>query len=45
VASFLEKLLDDVSKEKVNAWRITAKTGVQQIQQWLGGLKEKYGNR
>jgi hypothetical protein len=45
VASFLEKLLDDVSKEKVNAWRITAKTGVQQIQQWLGGLKEKYVNR
>jgi hypothetical protein len=45
MASFLEKLLDDVSKEKVEAWRSTAKTGVKQIQQWLGGLKAKYGNR
>ena len=45
MASFLEKLLDDLSKEKVNAWRMKAKTGVQQIEQWLDGLKAKYGNR
>lgn len=44
MASFLEKLLDDVSKEKVNAWRIVAKAGVEQIEKWLGGLKERYGN-
>jgi hypothetical protein len=44
MASFLEELLDALSKEKVNAWRIKAKTGVQQIQEWLDGLKERYGN-
>jgi len=45
MASFVEKLLDGLSKEKVNAWRIKAQTGVQQIQEWLDGLKERYGNR
>ena len=45
MADFLEKLLDDVSKEKVNAWRIKAETGVEQIKEWLGGLKEKYGSQ
>ena len=44
MASFLEKLLNDLSKEKVNDWRIKAKPRVQQIQEWLGGLKEKYGS-
>jgi len=36
--------LYDLSKEKVNTWRIKAKTGVQQVQEWLDGLKERYGN-
>jgi hypothetical protein len=45
MASFLEKLLNDVSKEKVNDWRIEAKPRVQQIQEWLSGLKERYGNQ
>jgi len=46
MASFLEKLLKNVSsKEKVNDWRIKAKPKVQQIQGWLGGLKERYGNQ
>ena len=44
MASFLEKLLEDLSKEKVNAWRIKAKTGTQQIREWLDGLKERYGS-
>lgn len=44
MASFVERLLDDLSKEKVNAWRIKAKTGTQQIQEWLDGLKERYGS-
>jgi len=44
MASFLEKLLDNVSKEKVNAWRIKAKPEVQRIEEWLRGLKEKYGS-
>lgn len=37
--------LFDLSKGKVNTWRIKAKTGVQQVQEWLDGLKERYGNR
>ena len=45
MASFVEKLLDDLSKEKVNAWHIKTKTGVQQIQEWLDGLKERYGSQ
>jgi hypothetical protein len=43
MADFLERLLDDLSKEKVKAWRVEAKTGVQQIQEWLAKLKEEYG--
>jgi len=43
MADFIERLLDDVSKEKVAAWRIEAKTGVQQIKEWLTNLKERYG--
>ena len=45
MADFLEKLLADVSKEKLKAWQIEAKTGVQQIQEWLAGLKERYGSQ
>lgn len=45
MADFLEKLLDDMSKERVQVWRIKAKTGVQQIQEWLVRLKEKYGRQ
>lgn len=45
MASFLEQLLDHLSKENVKTWRIKQKAGVQQIQEWLGGLKERYGNR
>ena len=45
MAEFLERLLANVSKEKVKAWRIEAKTGVQQIKEWLSGLKERYGSR
>jgi hypothetical protein len=45
MAEFLERLLDDLSKEKVKAWRVTAKTGVEQIKEWLGGLKERYGSQ
>lgn len=43
MVSFLEKLLNDVSKEKVNDWRIEARPRVQQLQEWLAGLKEEYG--
>jgi hypothetical protein len=43
MAEFLERLLADVSKEKVKAWRNEAKTGVQQIKEWLSALKERYG--
>ena len=43
MAYFLEKLLDDVSKEKVKAWRVELKTKVQRIQEWLAKFKEKYG--
>jgi len=42
MADFLERLLGDVSKEEVKNWRIEAKPRVQQIQEWLGGLKERY---
>ena len=45
MASFLEKLLENLSKENVNAWRIKAKTGVQQVQEWLDELKERYGSQ
>jgi len=45
MASFLEKLLANLSKEKVNDWRIEAETGVQQIEEWLGRLKEIYGSQ
>ena len=45
MADFLGKLLDDLSKEKVKAWRIKAKIGEQQVQEWLGGLETRYGNR
>lgn len=52
MADFLEKLLDNVSKEKGNMWRIKAEMGIQQIQEWLAELKERlvelkerYGNR
>ena len=45
MAEFLERLLDDLSKEKVRAWRVTAKTGVEQIKEWLSGLKERYGSQ
>jgi hypothetical protein len=43
MADFLERLLDSVSKTKVKMWRSEAKTGVQQIKEWLGELKERYG--
>ena len=42
MADFLEKLLANVSKERVKVWRIKAETEVQQIQDWLAKLKEKY---
>lgn len=41
---FVEKLIDNVSKEKVNAWRVKAKPEVELIQEWLSGLKERYGS-
>lgn len=41
MASFVEKLLNDLLKEKVNTWRIKTKTGVQQVQEWLDGLRER----
>jgi hypothetical protein len=45
MVSFLEKLLNDVSKERLNDWRIEAKPRVKQLQEWLAGLKERYGNQ
>jgi hypothetical protein len=39
---FLGKLLDDLSKENVNAWHIEARTAVEQTQEWLDGLKGRY---
>lgn len=41
MADFLEKFLDNVSKEKGNVWRIKAGIGIQQIQEWLAELKER----
>ena len=41
---FVEKLIDNVSKEKVNAWRVEAKPEVELIQEWLRELKERYGS-
>lgn len=45
MADFLERLLRDVSRERVTAWRDEAKTGVQQLKEWLGELKGKYGSQ
>ncbi|MFH1775084.1 MAG: hypothetical protein ABH839_00280 [Chloroflexota bacterium] len=42
---FLENLLDDLSQEKVNIWRLQARTGIQEISEWLDGLKHKYGSK
>lgn len=44
MSSFLEKLLDSVSKEKVNAWRLQSKKGIREILDWLDSLKHKYGS-
>ena len=44
MVSFVEKLIDNVSKDKVNAWRVKAKPEVELIQEWLSGLKERYGS-
>lgn len=45
MTSFLENLLDDLSQEKVNTWRLQAKTGIQEIIKWLDGLKHTYGSK
>ncbi len=42
---FLEDLLNDLSQEKVNTWRLQAKTGTQEIIEWLDGLKHTYGSK
>lgn len=39
MTKFLGRLLDDLSKENVNAWHIKARTAVQQVEEWSGGLK------
>lgn len=44
MTSFLEKLLGDLSQEKVNTWRLQVRAGIQQISEWLDGLKQKYGD-
>jgi len=41
---FVERLIDNVSKEKVKAWRVKAKPEVELIQEWLSRLKERYGS-
>lgn len=45
MASFLEKLLGDLSQEKVNTWRLQVKTGTQAILEWLDSLKHTYGDK
>jgi len=40
---FLGKMLGDSSKENVNSWHSRARTAIQDTQQWLDGLKGKYG--
>ena len=45
MASFVEKLLENLSQEKVNAWRIETRAALQQIQEWLNGLKDRYGSQ
>ncbi|HUX48629.1 MAG TPA: hypothetical protein VMV76_05640 [Dehalococcoidia bacterium] len=45
MTKFLGKLLDNLSKENANAWHIKATTAVEQAQEWLDGLKGRYGNR
>ena len=45
MTSYLEGLLDDLSQEKVNTWRLHAKAGMQEISEWLDGLKYKYGSK
>ena len=42
MTKFLGRLLDDLSKENVNAWHIKARTAVQQAEEWSGRLKGKY---
>lgn len=44
MVSVLEKLLNNVSKEKVHAWRTETEERVQKIQEWLDGLKARYGS-
>jgi len=44
MGSFVEKLIDNVSKEKVNAWRVKAKPEVGRIEEWLSELKKRYGS-
>jgi len=44
MTSFLEKLLNNISEEKVNTWRLQSNTGIQEILGWLEGLKHKYGS-
>jgi hypothetical protein len=41
---YLEKLLEDLSQERVNTWRLKARKGVESIQGWLDSLKQKYGD-
>ena len=42
MTKFLGRLLDDLSKENVNAWHIKAWTAVEQAEEWSGALKGKH---
>ncbi len=41
---FLNDLLTDLSEEKANGWRIKSTKGIQEIDDWLDNLKDKYGS-
>jgi hypothetical protein len=42
---FLGKMLGDLSNEDVKAWHAKARKAIQDTQQWLDGLKERYGGQ
>ena len=45
MTSYLEKLLADLSGEKVNAWRIKSTIGINEIREWLDNLEGKCGSK
>ncbi len=44
MSQFIYELLTDLSEEKANAWLIKSTKGINEIDEWLDNLKQKYGS-